>query len=1204
MNRLSKVSLGLVALLLMAMLVFTGCGHSKLEEGINNAQSTADSAKTEAAVNLTDAKASLEAAIAAKADAETLAAEVAKLNAALEAAKAAYATADGALKVELDAAIAAAKATIMAEGENLVMALDAKLVELLNSKASTAALEAEIDRLNKIIDEMKAITDNAMNGDEFRNLNTTKTAYTYILEGRVEYYTDSRLYADKADRIEEASRLAYISIINAQNIDDLKFAMSEFEALFLTDEVKSFVDVHYLSVVAAENNKNLTFDEINALCALLYSEIDNEVEGYYYILAYHDGTNLYERAVTVYANLLTPVVSELADRYILPNGVVVDENNSGAKDLEDLAAARAEAIKLAGFITAVDADATNVEIDEIINNSFSLRLYEFRTAEARAALLKSAVDAANNAAALDKGYNDVAEGEETTSNPLVLTQTVVNDLDKWNDAIDLWNATYNTKPVEEDKVTADTWARYSALVALISETEAEMNEDIAAMKELTAQYKADALEFQLIVSKFYNVPATGADDLYFGNLDANCSKVTLASGTDIKNALDAYDAFILKYPAGAGTLDDADNDETPIVYEATDKKVFTSHEELQKIAKAYYAQASVALDAWDENKVVNVEELTVDNITIYDTSVKAALEWFDGTYLPKDADGALVWDTVNGEPAYNLFKENYSDKAKVVTKAYYDALVALNTKLDQLVAEKKAAADTIKTKFEALKAAGVYTADDTNSVKLSQKAAVTELKGLVDAYLSTELTQNKYVAENTELNDARGFTITTALQEELAGFVTRVATLQGKLDAIKAAADALDAKATEAYDPETKQFKTAELETAYIGLKDDLKGLIEAFITIAEENKGDNEFNGLVEGKDGDATVTAAKKSLLTAQQNIVRDIVYAERAALLALNLGPVSELFAAEAGGEICTKTEYETALKALVDAVNPATPYEGVPNAVLLGLTMADVVQTIEDAKRILALDNVYETLDILDAALPTAEAYPYFADADARAAYVQLIANIKTAIGTSYTVSGYPIEEGNCDDAYTLAADDADLEAVYDAIDAAEELVARDIVGEKFAALKALDYNDDEYKYFVNDNAKDTYKTAANALKKAIDDYDALIAISGVARHADVTAAETEQGNADTRVAKYETFEGYYGDIYERAIVASSVHAESATIIEELKTLYTPYVNNVTNGWTVEDMNNTQRQADFLTNINKVLAKYSIAALEAPEASEAK
>ncbi len=1214
MTRLFKMSLGLVALLLLTMLVLTGCGHAKLEEGINNAQSDADAAQSAADANLAQAKqavidatASLEAAIAAKADSTTLAAEVTKLNAAVEAAKAAATTADGALKIELEAAIAAAKATIMAEGENLVMALDAKLTELLNSKASSAALEAEIDRLNKVIEAMKAITDSAVDGDQYRNLATTIQAYIIVLDTKVDYYDNTGLYSASWGDVENAAELAYIRIMRAQNFDDIKYAMSEFEAIFLTDGIKSTVDSYYISVVAAENNKAITLAEIDALCDMLEADVDNKE----FIKKYHDGSNLLLRAVKVYAKTLAPVVSELADRYILPDGVTLESGASGAQDIEDLAGAY-EYLEALDNIFDIDelpalfqqTAVSNADmLDYVAISKFvEVDIENFVANTDRAVLLKKAVDDAAKASALDKGYNDIAEGAEATTKPLELKQEIVNDLDKWNDAIDLWNATYDNIPVNES-ATAETKARHAALVALISDTQAKMEADRDAFRAMTLEYKEDALTFQLIVSKFYNIPATDMTNLTAGYLDAACSKVTLASGTDIKNALDAYDALILAYPEGAGSLDDADNDETYLVYDKNQKKVFESYDELQRIAQAYYAQADIALTAWESaTKVVTEGEgaLTVDNITIYDTSVYAALEWFEGAYIPKDG-GELVWDTVNGEAAYNLFKKNESDKNTVVKKSYYDALLQLKDKLDQLIETKAAEATAIKNKFAALQNADVFTAGGTNNVKLSQKAAVTEVKTLLDAYLNAELTQNKYVADNTTLNEERGFTISTELQEALAGYVERVATLQTKLDAIKTAADALDAKATEAYDAETKQFKTPELETEYVELKNALRDLIDAFLnnTSDDQNKGDDKFNGLVEGEDGDATLWAAKDSLLTAQENIARDEVYTKRAELLALKLGTIDEYFAATTDENGCTRTDYENALKALLLAIN--SNYEGVPAAALRGLTMTEVEATIAAAKRVLALDNVYEALDNLNAVKPTATEYKYFEGPEARAAYANLVTAIENAIAAGYEVEGYG-DTAYCGGKLTIAETDADLVAIYDAIDAAEEIIARDLVGEKLAALTALSVNDDVYKYFVDDAAKETYKTAAEALKNAIDDYNALIAVSGVAKSADVTAAEEEHADALVRIAKYEAFEGYYKVIYNSAVtvIENAEASNEADILAEIDTLYkSSYFNNV-DTWTVEEINNAQRKAEFLNQVNKILTKYGLANVEAPSA----
>ena len=260
MTRFLKTSLCVVALLLVTMLVLTGCGHSKLEESIGNAQGAADQAQADAAANLATAKqsveearASLEAAIATKADATTLAAEVSKLNAAIEAAKAVASTADGALKVELEAAIAAAKATILAEGENLVRELDAEILELLNdTDADVADVKAKVDALSKMIEEMDTI---AGFKASFTLLTGDVAANRFLLDARYEELVACGLYtADQLDILARAYKIADTAIIRATSLSVIEQAWTAFEGTVLSDEVRNPVDTLYVLVTDAHAN--------------------------------------------------------------------------------------------------------------------------------------------------------------------------------------------------------------------------------------------------------------------------------------------------------------------------------------------------------------------------------------------------------------------------------------------------------------------------------------------------------------------------------------------------------------------------------------------------------------------------------------------------------------------------------------------------------------------------------------------------------------------------------------------------------------------------------------------------------------------------------------------------------------------------------------------------------------------------------------
>ena len=138
---------------------------TELEGKISAAQTAAISA-AETLVN--NAKAELQSKIDAKADAATTTAAIQNLQAAvaaLESVKDDYATADAALKTELEGKISAAQTAAISAAETLVNNAKAELTAAINNKADTATLNAKINELNTAIATAeataKAYTDGA-----------------------------------------------------------------------------------------------------------------------------------------------------------------------------------------------------------------------------------------------------------------------------------------------------------------------------------------------------------------------------------------------------------------------------------------------------------------------------------------------------------------------------------------------------------------------------------------------------------------------------------------------------------------------------------------------------------------------------------------------------------------------------------------------------------------------------------------------------------------------------------------------------------------------------------------------------------------------------------------------------------------------------------------------------------------------------------
>ena len=1102
MTRLLKMSLSVVALLLVAMLVLTGCGkHKELEEGINNAQTSADEAKADAATNLAEAKkavvdatASLEAAIATKADSATLAAEVSKLSTAIEAAKAIASTTDGALsalKVELESAIAAAKALVIAEADNLARELDAQIYKHVSE--TTVSKEALGQDLGAIDTELKAmladlqsmkedivkITDGALTISSFTAINGEVIAERLLLDIRLDQLLATGLYdEDQVVMLLQAYKTADTLLLRAVSSADIATAKKGFEDAVYKTEIRHIVDDLYMSVYAAEANGfaggakdaaalyhlaasyvDGTFDAINDNYTAEQEQVIAELVRDYY----ETENDLLKKSLELYVAEVEAAVSELGDRYIVYPEALQEAGEgkvaiSGAQDAEDLENARFYLNDLTAMVEAFNLNYVNSSVD-VIEGVKATSVAAFEASEARAELLKGAKAAAEAAIALDMGYGDSEEAEA-----VALKQQIINDLNAWKKAVEDWNNTYMVDAGEN--ATEANKQRAALLYALIAETEEKMTVDYGRLEVLIAEYKSTAYEaFEKYLGEFYKVPAANRAELSFSDLDLD--KVTT----------DKYSVIALAEAGFIAWMDADNNPELTGIYEVGEQTVAESVEALYLIKDRYQALSAENIAYWAECNP-NMITLTTADITMYDKTVPAALKWFEEKAVFNG--DVIVWDTLaGGVKGYYLDVEG-DDGDVVITKAYYDTLVDLNAKLDELQSAKKQAAIDIAAAIEALA--------DGNDVKLSHKAAVLAAYNAKQAYFDQTLTQSRYDATLPELNEEFEYVIAQELIDEIDAAKARIDDLQTLLDTVDADLENLKSIVVGIQYP---YFADGD-EATYRNYKNALRDSIAAFLAEGK-NDGDDVFNA--------AELAEANAKVQTARENIARNAIAVKLAAFAAgvEKLNTTYPYFSADE--DKITEADYRALLNTLKDALptetfteeNPApAEYEGLHNSDVLGLAEGlGVHDIIRAADRLLSLDNVYDALAALEAK-NTADENGRFADADARNAYYDLIQPVRDVIAT---------ELGN------RFIVEADIESVRDALVVAENLVAKDIVSAAIDALNAVGPTEDGNR-FVDEDARNAYVAKIGELESAIDAQEANITESDFVDGANsvVTAAK--------------------------------------------------------------------------------------------------
>lgn len=699
MTRLFKVSLSVIALLLVALMVFTGCGN----EALTKAEEAEKAVET--------ATAELEAALANKADAKELTDKVAALTAAIQAAETVATDGDVALK----ATIEEAKNALTANVETLLKAHKVDVAGLLAGKASKEDVNNQVKDLKKMINDIETATLAAIDLKAYVDWTTVAAAYAYELDNiYVEIESYKELYdADEWAAIHKAYKVAEVSIYRSfGSAEDTSMADDAFNAFkavlaanpnavdeiyygdngivdFLSAEVKTAADAKALfeNVLAAYNASGAKAQELFRA---------------YYVINYENElveADLLIDTLYLWRTEIAADVLELSK--IHP---VYSTNATFDKDAENFAAAKAQ---LAAFTGALEANTFD---DGVVADFVASELTAFYRNDA---FLTELNDATNGAVALA----DAVKALEFNSE-IVLTHDCVNAVNAWNAKCVEWETKFlKYKPANfntEDGLT-DNEERFLAVKALIDETRAKLDTAKAAVKVVADVFKADAKEFMDIIAKYY----VSEDDM---TLDT--TKVAITNGAEIVRAYNLSKVWAAKY---------SDVLNIAIEYSQAEKKPADALNEAITLNLFYINEFAYVVDEWNDLDHAALDKYVAGTEVagIYDTKIYEAIEWFE--FEDGDAYGFVV----NGE-----FQEGCSVAGlEKATEEYYKTLKTLAAELDERIAEKAAAATTLNNALNGL-----------SNVTLATQDIITEAENLKALY------DVDYEPDNA-LNAERGYTV-------------------------------------------------------------------------------------------------------------------------------------------------------------------------------------------------------------------------------------------------------------------------------------------------------------------------------------------------------------------------------------------------------------------------------------------------------------
>ena len=683
MTRFVKVSLSVVALLLVTLMMFTGCANKAL------------TAAEEAAQAVEDAVKELEEAIDEKADADELAAKVEALNAAVEAANALVTDGDTALK----AALEEAKKTVFANAEALISTYNTQITALLNAKANVADINAKFAQLKVLEQNLNNITGGAVKIEDYTALTTTAAYYAYKLEmlwNTIQGYEELYAVEDYAALV-EAYKYCEVAIYRATSESVLKQAFDNFEAAM--KDAKNAVDVlYYDDILPYVNGNNKSTEAAYNLYnkvkttydALTEAKAQNLVRNYYSgYLAVNPGNDyttedLLVKTIELWRAELKADVDELGTRYL------VYVANGTYNDKAEMDAAR-NYINLFNGTTAGEGQTlTTGEADKVGVAAFTVPgLFTANEARMNALTGKAFLASGANGAAAAADYVNAqallfffgANEDEATladvddaliAEKAVANRESVNAVNYLKKIVDQWASDF--APAMGSNPSTANQARYAANKAAIDDVTALVNKTYSYLYDgAIAEYKAEAAEFIDVAKKFFTN----------GQFDENL--VHFSDGPAIEAAIVKANAWATKW-----TYTDLD------VYDATVDVTAVKAYGAILIAKEYYPVASqAAINAWKalasniELYATWTEDTLVD---MYDNTLETTIAWYT-TY-------GFVTNGVVDESVNTLIFVDY--EGQLPTPEYYAELNRLVGVRDAAYAAQTAARNALQAKIDTI----------------------------------------------------------------------------------------------------------------------------------------------------------------------------------------------------------------------------------------------------------------------------------------------------------------------------------------------------------------------------------------------------------------------------------------------------------------------------------------------------------------------
>lgn len=316
----------------------------------------------------------------------------------------------------------------------------------------------------------------------------------------------------------------------------------------------------------------------------------------------------------------------------------------------------------------------------------------------------------------------------------------------------------------------------------------------------------EADEFEAIFNKFVElVEAYVALALdYIAAVEAlpeDVADINILTGADVQTALDAYVAW-----TKLANVEDYNY----VMEVITGKGAEVYYTQLITIQTAYAAFIEEARAAWLAVSPA-VAGITVDNVSIYNTTIAPVLAWF--TEYAAWNEGAIVWS--EGD-IYDLGDD------VIVTAADYANVVALNDTLTAVIAAKAADAAAVQAIIDAL----------NDNITLVDREAVAAARAAYEAYLLGNGNTTKFDAAQVDLNAAREYNVTIT---ELEAAEQKIVVIDTQIDDIHTAIEALEylVQGSDAANPYYSSSVTfAGDRTAYIANIAAIEAAIENLATL------------------------------------------------------------------------------------------------------------------------------------------------------------------------------------------------------------------------------------------------------------------------------------------------------------------------------------------------------------------------------------